>query len=598
MKIEEREYNLFDILGFPLKCAPISTALIGLQRLLIGLIPSVQIVVTANFIDTAIAIAEGRAYVDSIYPALFGIIAMIAFIWISGLLIKFAETRMTLGIRDEFRTAITEKRARLNYRYIEDNETWDLISRVSTTPELTLSTAYINLVSMGSLAIRIVGILVLLIAQVWWAALLILSFSIPLFILAIKSGRANYEASREVSKYKRKYGYLSEVLTGREAVDERTLFGYGEELNNEWHDQFETARKIEFKTEKKWFIKMKMGSILTALISTLIILVLLGPVFSGHLTVGMFISLVNAVFGLVQTMSWEFTNYMDQLAKHREYLKDLTEFAALEDTKGATLPPTATVPEFQSLEFKDVYFKYPGTDNYILEKMSFSIERGRHYAFVGINGAGKTTITKLITGLYDDFEGQIYINHRDIGMYSQAELKAFVSVVYQDFAKYYIDVGDNVALGNVNAIDDKGIEGRVLDAIDSVGLMKAVERLPEGIDTPLGKIVEGGQDISGGEWQRVAMARALLNPAPLRILDEPTAALDPISESRVYREFEQISRNKTTIFISHRLGSTKLADEIFVIGDGKVVERGTHEQLMELNGVYRDMYENQRSWYK
>lgn len=192
----------------------------------------------------------------------------------------------------------------------------------------------------------------------------------------------------------------------------------------------------------------------------------------------------------------------------------------------------------------------------------------------------------------------IYLNGKSISEFNQSKLKAFFALVYQDFAKYYIKLSDNISIGNVNEMYKENAVSEIQKAAERTRLSALIEKLPQGMDTPLGKIKEGGQDVSGGEWQRIAMARALINPAPLLILDEPTAALDPISESRVYEEFEQISRDKTTIFISHRLGSTKLADEIFVIGDGHVIEKGTHEQLMEIDGVYAGMYENQRSWYK
>jgi ATP-binding cassette subfamily B protein len=170
-------------------------------------------------------------------------------------------------------------------------------------------------------------------------------------------------------------------------------------------------------------------------------------------------------------------------------------------------------------------------------------------------------------------------------------------VVYQDFARYHIPLKDNIALGRAGSLEDEGMDRSIQEAMERVNLQEMPRKLPQGLHTPLGKIRQEGQDVSGGEWQRIAMARAVLNPAPIRILDEPTAALDPISESRLYEEFEEISRDKATLFISHRLGSTKLADEILVIGDGRVVEKGSHQELMEAGGVYAEMYEKQRSWY-
>lgn len=597
MIIKEKKYGLWSILGIPFECAPVLTVFLSILTLLDGIVPTIQVMVTAQFIDTAVSIVKGKASVGMIYPALWSIVALIAYTWISEILEKFAQVRMEIAIREKFRTAVTEKRAKLLYRHIENQESWDLIRRVSKDPEVLMKTAFMNFMNITSNIIKVAGILILLITQVWWAALMILAFSIPLFALAVKSGKANYETNREVTKYQRRYEYLSEVLTGREAVDERSLFGYSKELGRKWYEKYEKARKIVFRTSMKWFIKMKAGSIITAIISILIVLVLLKPVLSGIITVGMFISLVNAVFGLVQVMSWGLTDSVDKLAEHIEYMNDLTKFAALEEEKDVMDKPLDIPAVFESLEFKDVRFKYPGSSNYILNGVSFKMESGRHYAFVGSNGAGKTTITKLITGLYNNFEGQILINDKDIREYTQRELKSFFSVVYQDFAKYYITMKDNIKLGNINEMNDKKVDSSIHDAAKIVNLSKAIEKLQKGINTPLGKIKEDGQDVSGGEWQRIAMARAFISPAPMRILDEPTAALDPISESRLYEEFGKISKNKTSIFISHRLGSTKLADEIFVIGDGKIVEKGTHKELMDINGVYSEMYDSQRSWY-
>ncbi len=223
-----------------------------------------------------------------------------------------------------------------------------------------------------------------------------------------------------------------------------------------------------------------------------------------------------------------------------------------------------------------------------------TLERGKHYAFVGKNGTGKTTVTKLLTGLYSEYEGEILINGAELRTIPPATIKALFSVVYQDFAKYFIPLKDNIALGDVSG---SNTESRVQSAAEEAGLDGTIAELRDGINTPLGRILPNGQDISGGQWQRVAIARSLMSRAPVKMLDEPTAALDPVSESRIYHEFEMLMRGKTTVFISHRLGSTKLADEILVIGNGVVSERGTHEELMHENGQYAEMFEAQRGWY-
>jgi ATP-binding cassette subfamily B protein len=369
-------------------------------------------------------------------------------------------------------------------------------------------------------------------------------------------------------------------------------------VNDRWHAQFESARKLEYKARLKHFVVTKAASLVTALISLVVAGVLLGPVVRGQVSVGMFIGLVNAVFGLVQMMSWDLSYQVDQLAQSREYMRDLTAFAALEEEDSAASPPRAPAPEFQELELREVRFAYPGTEREVLKGLSLTIERGRHYAFVGVNGAGKTTITKLLTGLYRDFTGEILVNGRDIRSYAGDELRSIFSVVYQDFARYSIPFGEGIAIGNVNDRVSAASQARIARAIEDIGLDKTLAALPAGMKTPLGKIKDGGQDLSGGEWQRVALARALVSPAPVRILDEPTASLDPVSESKMYEMFENMSGGNTTLFISHRLGSTKLADVIFVISEGVVIEKGDHAALLQAGGVYAEMFESQREWYQ
>ncbi len=595
--MKKESYGVSDIVGIPFRCAPWYSTLIAAQKIANGIIPTLQVIVTAKFLDTAIAIVSGNKVVNEIFIPLALVVLLIGYGWIASQLIKLVEIKLELKLRENFRVIITEKRAKLKYKHIENKDTWDLISRVAKEPEIQCKNAYRDLLDMISMILQIVGLLLVLVAQVWWAALVIVGISLPLFAVALKGGKATYEASREVSKYKRKYEYLREVLTGREGVEERALFGYTEKVNDKWEEQYESARKIEYKTELKWFIKMKTSSIITAIISIGIVIVLINPVLNGLLTIGMFISIVNGVFGLIQMMSWGLSYSVEQLAKNKEYLKDLTNFSQLDESEGAIDEPSRESLQLKSLEFKKVSFKYPGMDNYILKDLSFIIREGKHYAFVGVNGAGKTTITKLITGLYEDFEGEILINGKSIKEYKHSELKALSSVVYQDFAKYFISFKDNIALGNINSLDDNLDTINMNSAIKTMEMEDLIGKLPKGVNTHLGKIKSDGQDISGGQWQRIAMARSIISSASLRILDEPTAALDPISESNIYEQFEEISRGGTTIFISHRLGSTKLANEIFVIGNGAIVEKGSHEELIALNGAYAEMYESQRSWY-
>ena len=197
--------------------------------------------------------------------------------------------------------------------------------------------------------------------------------------------------------------------------------------------------------------------------------------------------------------------------------------------------------------------------------------------------------------MYNEYEGEILINGRELRTYHASTLKAMFSVVYQDFAKYYISLKENIALGDIARIST---DSEIVKIATQAGLDETITELRNGINTPLGKIKDNGQDISSGQWQRVAIARSLLSRAPVKLLDEPTAALDPISESNVYKDFEELMKGKTTVFISHRLGSTKLADEILVIDNGIITERGSHNDLMNAHGLYAAMFEAQRGWYQ
>lgn len=597
MEIINKKYNLIDVIKISFSCSPQASILIMMQKVLSGIIPSLQILATARFIDTAVLVVRDGLEIKTIFPSLSYVVILIAFQWLTGDLTKLAFTRLRLAIKVKFRTAITDKRSRLEYRHIENHETWDLISRVAKEPEKLLMRAFLEILDGLSLAIRVTGVVLILVTQVWWAALIIVGVSIPLMFVAVKSGKATYEANRKASRSKREYEYLEKVLLDREAVNERTLFGFSKNLNKVWLTHHDRARKIEVHTRLKWFIRMKSSSLITATISIMVIFVLLNPVIAGVITIGMFIALVNAVFSMVQMMSWQFTHIVDQMAHHREFMKDITDFAALSECENMNALPDIETPVFESLEFIDVKFSYPGTEAVILDGVSFKITPETHYAFVGINGAGKTTITKLMTGLYDNYEGSILLNGKEIRDYSKARLKSFYSIVYQDFVRYYISLKENIAIGDINNRDNNQDE-KVKNAIQSIELEGVIDNFKDGIDTNLGKIRTGGMDVSGGEWQRIAMARAIMNPAPFRILDEPTAALDPISESRLYEKFEDISIDKTTLFISHRLGSTKLADIIFVLGEGKVLSSGTHIELMENCLEYSQMYESQRGWYQ
>jgi ATP-binding cassette subfamily B protein len=628
MKLSNKPHKTFDTLWLVFQASRICFVLHVFLSITHAIMPTAAMALaTANFVDTATAILHGSRPHDDIYLPLILLLLVLGVFTTIGAVTQLVSARISLHLQKKLKPEIVRIHAALDFKHIENADSWELISRVSRDPVKSVMDGFNAFMQFMQIIVCVASVFILIITQVWWAALIIIAFSTPMFWLSLRAGKKNYQAGRDAEKFNRRTDYLGEVLTGRDAVDERTLFGYGEAVNKRWMEQYEAGRMLQLKVNAKMFIITKGASMILALIALLVALTLISPVVSGELSAGMFMGIVAAVFGMIHQLGWQLSGSLENISKVGEYMKDLTGLIGLSASPDALNEPDAEPITFDSLEFRNVSFQYPSGDRLILDGLSFSLESGKHYAFVGKNGAGKTTITKLLTGLYSKYEGEIIINGKELREYPASTLKALFSVVYQDFAKYYIPMKDNIMVGDIagasaehrgtvllcshvapNSTHDQ-VEAntrepspcvptcRLQKAAQLVGLGETISELKYGMDTPLGKVLEDGQDISGGQWQRVAIARSLISRAPVKMLDEPTAALDPISESRVYSEFENLMQGKTTVFISHRLGSTKLADEILVIDDGKIIERGAHDELMEADGQYAEMFEAQRGWY-
>ena len=246
------------------------------------------------------------------------------------------------------------------------------------------------------------------------------------------------------------------------------------------------------------------------------------------------------------------------------------------------------------IRFDHVSFRYPGQDRYALKDVSCEIHLGERLAIVGQNGAGKSTFIKLLTRLYDPEEGHIYLNDKDIKTIKGSEYRVLLSTVFQDYKLFAMTIKENIGLDKSGELDEKELD-RVADTI---GLKQKVDSLEQRFDTPVYKIFdEGGFEPSGGEAQKIAMARAFVKNAPIVILDEPTAALDPRAEYELYQDFDKLTENKTVIYISHRLASCRICDRIFVFANGGIEEQGTHDELMEQNGHYAEMFKAQAELY-
>ncbi|MGL4450291.1 MAG: ABC transporter ATP-binding protein [Sarcina sp.] len=587
---------LKDILGIPFRYAKFEAIIILVQKILSGLVPMVQMFLVTEFVNKAVAIINGKMEFNKIYFSISMLILVVMLDWVSAKAVLFAGTSMELKLKKGYRAKIVKKISSLEYSNIESEETWNLIERTSREVETRIKNGYINLLLLVSLALKILGVLAVLLSYSVISVLILLIVCVPFFIMSIKSGNKAYEVEKEVAKERRFSNYIGSVLSSRENAYERNLFGFGEALSEKWIRIYNNVIKKEIGVQSKWILRAKLGSVIASVAVMITLIIFLIPLASGTINIGNFVAVGNGTMGLIDDLSWTLSEFIKNITFDIEYFKDLKAMLNLTEEKGALVGRDESI-ELETLEFKNVSFKYKGCDNYIFKDLSLKIEKGKHYSIVGVNGCGKTTLTKLITGLYSDFKGEILINNRSIKEYTSGQVKSLSVVVYQDFAKYYMNIKENIEVGNINKMNDKNFSKEVVNAINVIGLSEFINSLDDKEYTQLGKLKEGSIDLSGGQWQRIAMARAIVSDASLRILDEPTSALDPVSESRVYESFEKISKDKTTIFISHRLGSTKICDHIFVIDGGKLIEEGAHEELIAKEGIYANMYNSQKEWY-
>ncbi len=594
--LKKRKYTWLDMYRIPFSCAPVSTVLVTLQKAVTALVNVFQVIVVAEFLDGAIAAVVHKSYDKKLILWFVLMLLMVSWKRVSyNIGSLFTGHFVTVGNRQVLQE-FTKKRTRLDYYLLEDPATEELTNRVANRLEVNLSEMLQRFVNFFVIYIpRIVGVLLIIAAHVWWLAIVVVVMAVPLVFISLRGGRKIYRAGEEAAVYERRHKYLFEVLTGRETTEERSLFGYGGAVNAQWYQQYDTARKINMKAEAVFTANVEGGSIITSILASTVSLIMVPLTASGALSVGLFISLSTAIYDLVNLMGWEMTRAVSQIARYREYMKDLTAFAALPERQevpdGAESNEDRKAPGgTQSREFRG---KIGGAEDVSCQSAS------------GGSKAQRQDIPKLLTGLYREYDGEILYNGREMRTFPQEDWFRIFSCVFQDFARYYLSVEENICLGAGDMESgaegenraEGGLRARMQEVTEQIGLKPAVSALKYGYGTRLGKLDEDSVDLSGGQWQRLAMARALMNDSPVLLLDEPTAALDPISESALYEKFGEISRDRTTIFISHRLGSTKLSDHIFVLKDGCVREQGSHEELMAEGGIYAAMYETQQSWY-
>lgn len=594
-----KKYNIFELSTFSYKIAPLLSVLLTIVKFIEALFPSISILLIGGFIDSAGNIFNGTAPYSSIYLSIGLLIAFLGFSFLFGIFNGFINSKMSIKVNDVVTKHNLCFKASILYRYYENKEQYALVQRVTGGMIGNMQSSFNVLLSLVGFFIQFFSIAAIFIANnIWQAGLIIIVSTIPLSYLSYRNSIRQYKVQKENYTGEMQLYHSTYILKDRSTVNERTLFQYTDVINNKWLNMQNKLDDKMFKANNRILCVRLLTKSINLLIAFIIIFTVLYCAVRQLISIGILIALVSNILSLITGLVSSFIGLVDQIAQQKEFLKELKEVSTFETSAEFTQLPSQNFSHFESIEFRNVSFIYPSTEREVIKNVSFRIEKNKKYAFVGRNGSGKTTLIKLLTKLYSDYTGDIFINNKNLKDIPINDLQTMLGVCFQDYSRYELSFRDNIDIGDIIHYDNgELLNNKRKKIIQKLELQKVLQHLPNGEETYLGKIEPNAQDLSGGEWQRLSIARLLMKNTDLYILDEPTASLDPKGEYEIYRLFNEISQDKTVILISHRLGSVKDSDMIFVMDNGELIEQGTHEELIQLSGTYATMFKNQSEWY-
>ncbi|HEX7080912.1 MAG TPA: ABC transporter ATP-binding protein [Gammaproteobacteria bacterium] len=564
-----------------------------------GLLPAAAAYVGKLIVDAVVAAIEvyregGAApYADVLLlVALEG--ALVAGVAAAQRAIDFCHALLRLKLSERVNVMILDKALTLELAQFEDSEFYDKLTRArqdASTRPLSLVTRTFTL---GRNGISLVSYAALLLQFSPWAVAILIVAGLPVFFAEARFSNERFHVFRWRSPDRRMLMYLEIVLAREDHAKEVQLFGLGPKLLGRYKRIFRAI----YEEEKRLAVRRDAWGLALGILSNaafyaaygwIAVATIQGAITLGEMTMYLLVfrqgqSAVSAMLTAIGGM------YEDNL-----YLSNLYEY--LEQPRRARhgIATQGTDPD-AGLVFEHVTFTYPGSDTPAVRDVSLAVARGESVALVGLNGSGKTTLVKLLAGLYEPDSGRILYQGLPLPQWDRDALRSRIGVIFQDFVRYQLKAGENIGVGDVQKFSDAE---RWRDAAEKGRAATFIETLPEAYETALGRWFNKGQELSGGQWQRIALARAFMrSAADILVLDEPTAAMDAETEAEVFEHFRSLTRNKITILISHRFSTVRRADKIVVMDQGRIVEQGTHDELVALGGRYARLFELQARGYR